>query len=170
MQKAEEILQQYGVCSSPETSVLEEKAGMVPGGLSKAPKLHDITDEQRDALMGHFVTENVKYGDKGDEVITEEDPEDPNVISHKGAEGKALKRAPNITVLPKDENGNPIYPKGHPKHKPVSEMTTVGSIGVNLAPGRSNPVKKKKKRNLKAVKVKSFESFFDSVFRDLLNE
>ena len=49
-------------------------------------------------------------------------------------------------------------------------MTTVGSIGVNLAPGRSNPVKKKKKRNLKAVKVKSFESFFDSVFRDLLNE
>jgi hypothetical protein len=169
MQKAEEILQQYGVCSSPETSVLEEKSGMVPGGISKAPELVDITDGQRKALLEHSITENVKHGDKGDTIITEKDPEE---VSDTAAREKVLARTPNITVLPKDEKGNPIYPKGHPKHKPVSEMTTVGSIGVNFAPGKTKKLKskKKKKRNLRTLQTESFDSFFDKVFGDLLNE
>ena len=52
---------------------------------------------------------------------------DANQISHDKTVVKGLSNASKITVLKKDAKGNPIYPKGHPKHSVTTESVVTGA-------------------------------------------
>ena len=170
MAKADEILATMGISDSvPLAEASTESLHAV--GKNYNEDLPQIDDTQRLALLeacGAVDSDKTEINDT-DAEGSDSVPDAEEEVSIKFKPARRLVKA-NPKAKPSKENPVVVVAdnKNYMVSKALEEMTTVGSIGVNMAGAQADPDKPKKKKSRKLPKgARATNKFLTNTFKEL---